>query len=205
MLQRTKGRILLAALVITGMAGTPKNTTLSQEERKFCVTNLRKSKNEFVHTLKDLTPAQLNYRPARKNASIQDHIFHIALVEKVLNQQLQQAMNQPSCPAERTAIRFSDEELIGMASDPEYPLLAGLTKNMNGWSSPQEAIESFLSTRSNQVKYVRNTTEDLRNHVVQLEFGYIDCYQLLLVITHYSNRYLDQIREITGDEHFPAS
>jgi len=205
MLQRTKGRILLAALVITGMAGTPKNTTLSQEERKFCLTNLRTSRNEFVHSLKKLSPAQLSYKSAKDNPSIQEYIFHIASAEKALDKQLRQAMEQPSRSGDRTAIKLSDEDLMRMASDPGYPLFSGLPKNTNSWPSTHEAIESFLTTRSEHIKYVRNTTEDLRNHVVQLEFGYIDCYQLLLFITHYSNRYLYHIRDITNDAGFPKS
>lgn len=205
MLQRTKGRLLLAALVITGMAGTPKNTTLSQEERKFCLTNLRKSKNEFVHSLKELSPVQLSYRPVKDDPNIQECIFLIASAERALDEQLKQAMDQPSRPAERGAIKLTDEQLIRMAADPDYPLLTGLSKNTSGWSSSKDAVESFLATRSRHVKYVRNTTEDLRNHVVQLEFGYIDCYQLLLLITHYSNRYLHRINDIIGNEAFPRS
>jgi hypothetical protein len=198
--------MLLAALVITGMAGTPKNTSLSQEERKFCLTKMRDSKNAFVHSLKELSAAQLNYRPTKDDPSIREYVLHIASAEKMLAARLQQAMNEQARPDQRAAIKLSDEELIRLASDPEYPVLAGLEEQhtMSG-ASTREAVEAFLSTRNEQVKYVRNTTEDLRNHIVQLKFGYIDCYQLLLLIPHYSNRYLQEINTIIGKEGFPRS
>lgn len=205
MLQRTKGRILLALLVITGMAGTPKNSTLSQNERRFCVLSLKKSRSELIGSLKDLSPAQLSFKPSAGEWSIEDCIYHIAAAENYFNLELQQAMKLPARPDERRAIRHSDAELIRMAADPSYPILAGDAGRRANWTSVPEALESFMSNRGNQVRYVRNTTEDLRNHVVALDLGYVDCYQLLLVMTHYSNRHMQQIRGIMAHEKFPRS
>jgi len=204
MLQRTKGRLLLALLVITGMAGTVKDSTLSQEERKFCVTSLKKSRNELLSTIKDLSPAQLNFRPAGAQ-SVADCIFHVAAAEKAFDQLLEEAMNQPSSPDDRTRITYSDDELVKLPSDLRHLLPALSRKDLASWSSPGEAIAAFVSTRSGQVKYVRNTTEDLRNHVIELLPGRIDCYQLLLMITHYSNHHLQEIRKIISDKNFPRS
>ena len=47
MLKRTKGRILLTMLVITGLAGTVKNTTLTSQERKFAISQLKKQEQIY--------------------------------------------------------------------------------------------------------------------------------------------------------------
>ena len=46
MLKRTKGRILLTMLVVTGLAGTVNNSTLSNKERKFVIIQLKDTKTE---------------------------------------------------------------------------------------------------------------------------------------------------------------
>jgi hypothetical protein len=47
MLKRTKGCILLTTLVITGLAGTVKNSALTSQERKFAVSQLKESRRIY--------------------------------------------------------------------------------------------------------------------------------------------------------------
>jgi len=46
MLKRTKGLLLIALLVITGLAGTLKDSTISQKERKSAI-NLAKEVKDY--------------------------------------------------------------------------------------------------------------------------------------------------------------
>ena len=64
MLKRTKGRLLLTLLVITGLAGTLSNTALTEKERKFVVHNLKDTKSEVQKSIKGLSDAQLNFKTA---------------------------------------------------------------------------------------------------------------------------------------------
>jgi uncharacterized damage-inducible protein DinB len=202
MLQRTKGRILLALLVITGMAGTVKNSTLSQKERKFCVNNLKETRNELVRSVKELSPAQLDFRPAPGKWNIREYLYHIAMAENSFNDMLQTAMKQPAKPEKRLAIKISDAELMQTASVCTQTADA-LQHAKAKWESPAEAMASFRSARTEHLRYVRNTTEDLRNHVTQLHEEAVDCYQLILFMTAHSNHHLQQIKEIMADEKFP--
>lgn len=203
MLQRTKGRILLALLVVTGMAGTPRNSTITQEERRFCVTNLKKSKKELLTSLKELSPAQLRFRPDGKKYGIEEYIFHMAAMEKALSLELQHAMKKPRLTGDDIQLTYTDEEIQRMFTKSSQPLLKA--EAGANWTSVSDALNDFAVTRSETLKYVRTTTENLRNHVVQLECGTFDCYQLLLIMTYYSNQHIDQIREIMSSEGFPGS
>ncbi|MCG2614369.1 DinB family protein [Terrimonas sp. NA20] len=207
MLQRTKGRLLLALLVITGMAGTPGNMTLSAEERKFCVGQLKKSRNELISSLNKLSPQQLSFHPPDHSSSIQEHIYHLAITEKAMDEKLQLAMKSPAPLNERLDVHYSDSRLLELASTTGHDLFPDATTGSYAfnWPSAALALESFKITRTSQAKYIRNTTENFRNHVVQTEIGNIDCYQLLLIMLSHSNYHLQQIREIMNHSMFPGS
>jgi len=205
MLKRTKGRLLLALLVVTGMAGTLKNSTLSQQERKFCVNTLKETRSELVKSVKELSPAQLDFRPAAGKWNIRECLYHIALSEKMFSEQLQTAMKEPANPEKRSAIKFTDSEFMQMAANRQQPATApaSLQPGKATWKSADDALNAFKSDRSEHIKYIKNTTEDLRNHVTELSPGAIDCYQLVLFMTAHSERHLKQIREIMASDAFP--
>jgi hypothetical protein len=50
---------------------------------------------------------------------------------------------------------------------------------------------------------MKTTTEDLHNHLVHLPKGWVNCYQLYLMIAEHSNRHLQQIEEIKANPLFP--
>jgi hypothetical protein len=189
------------------MAGTSKNMTLSAEERKFCVGQLKKSRNELIGSLNKLSREQLSFHSADHQSSIQDHIYHLAITEKVLDEKLQLAMKRPSLSNERPFIRYSDMQLLELTSTTGHLLFPDANKSSYpfNWPSAALAIESFKITRTNRASYIRNTTENLRNHIVKMEIGDIDCYQLLLVMFSHSNYHFQQIREIMNSNLFPAS
>jgi hypothetical protein len=71
------------------------------------------------------------------------------------------------------------------------------------YKSTDEAINVFKTRRTDHIKYIKTTTEDLRNHVVQTPVGWLDCYQLCLMIGALSNRFVNQIEEIKNHPGFP--
>jgi len=84
MLKRTKGRILLTALVITGLAGTIKNTALTSQERKFAVSQLRGSRSDLLKSINGLSAAQLDFKSNSDNWTIKEHLDYLAFAEKTL-------------------------------------------------------------------------------------------------------------------------
>lgn len=205
MLKRTKGRLLIALLVITGLAGTIHNNSISQKERKYGVKEMKESKSEVFQSIKDLSEAQLNFKPAPDRWSIKECIYHIALSEINLWQLLEDAMKAPANPEKRSEIKITDEQIVAMMENRTNKIKTHETiepKNAP-WKTLNEALEDFKHNRTDHIKYMRTTTEDLRNHIVQLPFGWIDCYQLYLMIGAHSNRHTQQIFEVKSDPGFP--
>jgi hypothetical protein len=57
--------------------------------------------------------------------------------------------------------------------------------------------------RDHHIKYIRTSTEDLRNHVVKTAAGWIDCYQYYLLIADRSSYFADLINKIKASPRFP--
>jgi hypothetical protein len=205
MLKRTKGRFLLTLLVITGMAGTLKDSTLTQPERKFALTELKDTKNEVLKSVKGLSDAQLNYKASPDRWSITECIYHITLSEKALWDQFTGAMKDSPKPDERKEIKVSDEELIRMVKDrsKKVQTFDQLKPETATWKELPEALGAFKAARTDHIKYAKSTTEDLRNHIIQLPFGKVDAYQFILFVAAHSDRHLQQINEIKAYPGFP--
>lgn len=206
MLKRTTGRVLLTLLVITGLAGTYKNNSLSKEERKYALALMKESYKEAMKSVKGLSDAQLNFHASPEKWSVKECIYHIAATEKGLWSMLENAMKNPENPEKRAEIKMTDEAFVNRVKDRSQKVQAAepfQPRNI-AYKSMEEALADFRNSRMLHIRYMKTSTEDLRNHVVQMPFGWIDCYQLYLMIAAHSNRHTQQINEVKASSGFPA-
>jgi hypothetical protein len=205
MLKRTKGRLLLTLLVITGLAGTLKESSISQKERKSAINLMKDTKNDVFNAIKGLSKVQVNFKPAQDQLSIKECTYRIAISEKKLWDILESNMKVPTNGDKRAEIRMTDEQLIKVSEDRsgKVKIAEPLESKKMHYRTLDDALSDFKSQRANHIKYLKTSTEDLRNHVVQMPFGWIDCYQLCLMIAAQSNRYRQQIDEIKANPNFP--
>jgi hypothetical protein len=205
MLKRTMGLSLLGLLVISGLAGTMTNNTLTKAERNKALVMMKDTRAELATILKGLNRNQLNYRAEKGKRNIRECVFHIAVSENKLWSLLEHAMKAPSSPARRAEVIMDDEELVAHVEDRSEdgkaydPFLA----TQNTYKTYGKALAAFKNYRTDHIKYLRTSTEDLRNHVVRLSFGTIDCYQLCLVIASHTNRHYQEIKELMNNPGFP--
>lgn len=201
-MRRSKyGYLLLALLVITGLAGTITSTSITAKERKLVASYFKDTKNDVLKSTKGLSRAQLNFKSTTSKCSIKECIYNAAVSEKNLWDLMQCTLKQPANPEKRAEIKWTDEKLLQAADNctrEEFELKKNSFKNV------EEAIESFKNIRAEHFKYMKGTTEDLRNHVAQTAHGWLDCYQLCLLMSSYSKYYLQQIEEIKADPNFPS-
>jgi DinB family protein len=206
-MRRSKyGYLLLALLVITGLAGTITSTSITSKERKFAATHLKDTKVDVLKSIKGLSEAQLDFRTNPDKWSIREYVYHIAVSEKTLWQLLQQTMKQPANPEKRPDIKMTDDEVINMTEDRtrKFRTSQDLDPKNTSYKNLDQALESFKSIRAEHIKYMKNTTEDLRNHIAQLPVGWVDCYQICLFMSARSNRLMQQIEELKASPNFPS-
>ena len=205
MLKRTMGRSLLTLLVITGLAGTINDFSLSKQERKSAISLMKETKADVLKSVKGLSEAQLNFKAAPDKWSVKECMYHIAVSEKNLWDMMEASMKTQGNPEKRSEIKMTDEQLIKMMEDRSFKVKTN--KNFEPINAPytsiDEALETFKSRRMDNIKYMKSTTEDMRNHVVQMPFGWLDCYQLCLMMASHSNRHTQQINEVKADPAFP--
>ena len=77
--KRKYGYILLTMLIVSGLAGTPTDNSLSKKERKFATEHMKNTKGDVTGAVKGLTDAQLNYKAAPDKWSIKECVYHIAI------------------------------------------------------------------------------------------------------------------------------
>lgn len=202
MLKRTTGRLLLTLLVITGLAGTLNNSSLSQKERKQAINLIRSSRKEILNSIEGLSPRQLKYKSSAKELSIGDLIMTMASKEKKCSEQIKGFMDEPANSENRLKIALTDEQLL---SNNSYSLckMEVASNNSAFWKDPDDAIKKFTALQNDHIKYIRTSTEDLRNHVIKTSAGWIDCYQYYLLMADQNSYFAEKINKIKSSPHFP--
>ncbi len=205
MLKRTKGRLLISLLVITGLAGTLKDTSISKKERKSAVSLMKDTRADLLKSVKGLSETQLNFRAAPDRWSVKECMYHIAISEKNLWDLLETTMKAQANPEKRADIKMTDEQLIKMIEDRSFKVktMEPFEPKNTPYKTMDEALEAFKMRRADHIKYMKSTTEDLREHVIAMPFGSLDCYMLCLMIASHSNRHMQQINEVKADPNFP--
>jgi DinB superfamily len=206
MIKRTMGRSLITLLVITGLAGTINDNTLSKKDRKFGISILKDTREDAINTTKGLSETQLNYKTAPERWSVKECMYHIAGAEKLLWTMFEGAMKAPANPEKRSEIKVTDEQVVKMIEDRTVKAQAPepIQPKNTGFTTLEAALEDFKKNRGEHIKYLKNSTEDLRNHAIQMPFGYIDGYQFMLFMAAHSNRHTQQMNEVKANPGFPA-
>jgi hypothetical protein len=203
--RKTYNYLLLLFIVFSGLAGTPTDDVLSKKERKFAAEQMKSTKAELQDAIKGLSPAQLTYKVSADKWSVQECAYHIAISEKTLWTMLETSMKAGPTPEKKKDLKVTDEQVIKMTEDRtnKVKTFSPLEPQNTPYKSLDEALNDFKTTRAAHIKYIKATSEDLRNHFVQMPFGMLDCYQLCLLISSHTDRHVQQLNEVKAGAGFP--
>jgi hypothetical protein len=182
-------------------------TSISDKEREFATGFLGDTENSLIQSVKGLSDAQLKFRPAPDRWSVEDCLMHIAFTENALWKAAEMQVKQPANPALRAEIKSTDEQVINMIADRSNKVKTPepFEPKNTSFKTAAQALDSFKVYRANLVNYVKNTKDDLRNHVVTLPFAKFDSYQMILFVGAHGKRHTQQIEEIKADPNFPGN
>ena len=198
-------KLLLCIGTIIALSFAPVNDTITQKERDAAAKFLQETEDAVLASVKGLSEAQLKFKPAEDKWGAEDCIKHIAATELALWQTTEGYLKQAANPEKRVDIKWTDEEVMKNIEDrtnkiKTYPQFE--PQNIT-FKTTDEALASFKENRQKLIEFVKNTKEDLRNHVAALPFGSFDCYQMTLFISAHSNRHTKQIEEVKASDGFP--
>jgi hypothetical protein len=198
MRRRKTGYILLGLLVVTGLAGTFSDT-ISSKERKFAITLLKAVNSADLKDFQTIEAVQL---PAGNSSSahlsVAACIDHLAASENLLWDMLEKALKHPVNPGQNNLVKLSDEQVLQLAATDalEQFLSRQIQSTSRRFTDKNPAIKEFTETRNEHIKYMKATTEDLRNHLTETPFGWLDSYQLCLLMAAHSNHHAQQLQAI---------
>ena len=203
--RKTYNYLLLLFIVFSGLAGTPTDDVLSKKERKFAAEHMKSTKAELLDAVKGLSTEQLTYKVSADKWSVQECVYHIAISEKTLWAMLEASMKAGPTPEKKKDLKVTDEQVIKMVEDRtnKRKTFSTLEPQNTPYKSLDEAMNDFKAARTAHIKYIKATSEDLRNHFVQMSFGMLDCYQLCLMISSHTDRHVQQLKEVKVDAGFP--
>jgi len=186
---------------------TSVNSTLTDKERKDAIEQLSKTEQGVFNSLKGLSDAQLNFKPAPDRWSISDCVKHIAVTEMFLWKMTDSVLKQPADPSKRSAIKVTDDQVLQMIESRAQKIktFPPLEPQNTMFKSCPDALASFYDSRKMLTDFMATTGDDMRDHVVTLPFGSFDTYQMVLFIAAHSNRHTQQIDEVKADPNFPKN
>lgn len=200
-------RITMALLILNTYTSIAqqKTTTITTKERDDAIGFLKETESGVFNAVKNLSEAQLKFKPAADKWSVEECVQHIAAAEKELWTMAEPVLTQPANPEKRADIKFTDEQLIKAVEDRSHQAktFAALEPANSSYKSVAEALHAFKENRDKLIAFISKTPEDLRNHVVVLPVGTYDLYQYILLISAHSQRHTQQIEEVKSNSSYP--
>jgi uncharacterized damage-inducible protein DinB len=196
--------ILIIALSLIAYK-TKAQSTLTPTERDYATKSLTETEAGVLASVKDLSDAQLKFKPSADKWSVEECVKHIATAEKTLWAMVEESLKKPANPEARKEIKFTDNDLVKAVEDRSHKskTFAALEPANSNYASVTDALADFKKNREKLIAFVNTTKEDLRNHVSVLPIGTYDAYQFILLISAHSNRHTQQIDEVKTSVNFP--
>ncbi len=205
MLKITTSWGLVLLLALTSFTHPQHPDPLTEKERNVLITDLQETKKVFLESVKGLSEAQLNYKFAADAWSVKECAYHLALSENNLRQWADGAVKEPANGDKRKEIKTTDEALLTMVRDRSRKVKTSETfePGKAKYENLEQALADFTAKRDALIAHIQTTQDDFRNHVVQGPFGFIDAYQVLLLLSAHTTRHTKQIEELKTSDGFP--
>ncbi len=197
-------KLLLPLAVLALLSFTVTDNNLTREERNTASKSLKETQERVTSTIKGLSTAQLNFKPTPESWSVAECLEHITISEYSIFEMLQGTLQSEADPSRRGEVTLSDEQLIVVVTDRSNKVKTQEPFEPTGkYGSVEETLESFLTKRKSNIRFVMNTQDDLRNRYQQFPFGLADSYQILLLISAHTERHVAQMEEVMSHDTFP--
>lgn len=206
-MRRIKPILLLIVLSLVAYTGNAQQNQLTQKEREDAIRFLKETESGVFNSVKNLSEAQLTYKPGADSWSVEECVKHIAASEKELWAMAEASLKKAPNPEKRAAIKFTDTALVKAVEDRSHKskTFAALEPANSPYKTLAEALQAFKENREKLIAFVESTHVDLRNHVLELPLGTYDSYQFILLISAHTNRHTQQIEEVKAGAGFPKN
>ncbi len=186
------------------LAETIPSARLTFEEREHAERYLAATRDLLVESLKGLSAAQWNFKPAPDRWSIAEVMGHIAIVESRVQEIVGNMAQAPADALDRD-IKQVDAFVLAVIPmrHPKYKAPEHVSPAAG--STGSETLEKFLRSRL-QTEELLRCSPNLRGRVLPHPvFGPWDGYQWILAAGGHCARHTGQILEVKEDPNFPGN
>ncbi|TAE26857.1 MAG: DinB family protein [Cytophagales bacterium] len=182
------------------------NGPISDAERAYAIDVLQTTQTALHEAVTGLTDAQLNFKPAEDRWSIAENVEHVALVEAGIFGGIQKGMSYPANPDKRAELTLDDVYVVKAVRSRTVSLPAPDPFVPTGqFGSLEGSLAAFDARRAEAIQYTQTVTDDLRTHYFRhIAFGWIDCFQAILLLASHGERHRKQIEEVKTSMGFPG-
>ena len=177
----------------------------SDEERKYLVENLSRTRNEVITETRNLSQAQWNFKESADRWSINQIVEHLAIWELLLDREVSQALVAGERPelnngsrTDSAILAFLMEEKVHIATEYTKPFTFIVPMGLN---QGKNNLEWFLKMRNEGIGFVDSTRSNLRVYFLRPGRGNI--HQVFTTIFAHTDRHLRQIRRVKAHANFP--
>jgi hypothetical protein len=170
---------------------------LTQMERQRLIAHLEMTSGWLLDEVSGLSEAQLSFRRAPGTWTILEVIDHLVVVGPIYWQDLQNALKTPAGGKTPS----SDADILWYGIDRTNREKAIPAEVPKGVRDIRTALDAYRKSHEQLLEYIKNTSDDLRGHIVARQR--CDAYQWALLISTHEQRHVLQIREVKADPNFP--
>ncbi|HEU5291591.1 MAG TPA: DinB family protein [Cyclobacteriaceae bacterium] len=195
-------KLLIFATIFALVSFKTADTELTKDERKLAQDELKKTKENFLKSLKGLSKEQLNFKSSPTSWSIAECAEHIAISENNLWAALEGSLKSAADPSRRGEVKSSDTDVLSMITSRANKVKTQEAFEPKG-ATVEQSIKDFTAKRDSHSDFVKTTKEDLRNRYVVFPWITLDSYQLILFMSGHTARHTAQIEEVKADPNYP--
>ena len=175
----------------------------TDNNRKFLLDNLERTKNEIISETENLTPEQWAFKEGVQKWSIGQVLEHLGLYERIFEQEADIMLSSdPEPELDKTAL--SDSTYLTWMDDPN-PHTAERNAIPLGFMKGKDNLTFFLFGRESILSFIRNTNYDLKAHYT-FRWGKEkrrSIHALMVVHFGHTDRHLRQIKRIKLSANYP--
>jgi hypothetical protein len=184
------------------------SSTLTKEERDRAVEYLKQTQKDFLAATEGLSDAQWKFKAAPDRWSIAEVSEHIAITEQTIWELVSgKIMKSPATPEKAADAKGKDEIILTKIPDRSRKAQAPEQLKPTGrWATRAALVKDFESKRAQEIAYLAETKDDLRNHFEEHPaLKTMDAYQWLIFNGAHCKRHTAQILEVKADPNYPRS
>lgn len=179
------------------------NHKWTDNDRKFLVDNLERTRNEIIKETQNLDLVQWQFREDSTKWSIGQVLEHLGLYERIFAQEADIMLStKPDFLMD--SLSLPDSTFLNWMNDPS-PHRAEWNAEPLGFMNGYDNLTFFLFGRNNIIDFVKNTGYDLKAHFT-FRWGKEQrrsIHGLMVVHFAHTDRHLKQIKRIKQSARFP--